>query len=120
MAFQAKTNTMSEALSGLLGQVAQMATLPDADMAFVTQLQQMIVQKLRSGMPNPHAGGMPGRPGAAGPPPGLGGGPGAGMPPGLAPQGPPPGMNTGGARMGVNPGQPGVDDLMRMLAGNAA
>lgn len=42
------TNTFAEALQRMLGDVAQMMTLQDADLDFVTELQGMVVSKLRA------------------------------------------------------------------------
>jgi hypothetical protein len=39
---------MQEGLGKLLGDIAQMQALPDADIDFLTQLQQVIVGKIRS------------------------------------------------------------------------
>lgn len=91
MAGARSTNTMSEGLQRLLSDVAQMATAPDADLQFLTQLQMMITQYLRSFAPQgtPQAGG-----------PGM----------------PPPG-NSGGAMQGLSVGAPQIQEVARMLGG---
>lgn len=87
------TNTMAEALQRLHADVAQMKVLPDADLAFVTELETMIVGYLRGPIDQMQAAGQlpPG-----GPPP---------------PQIPP--TQTGGL-MGQSP-MPNPDELRRII-----
>ncbi len=124
-------DSYAEGLRAFMQDLAYMTTMPDADLDFLKNLQEIVLSKIRQpidmyqqmtqaastggGSPVP-GGGMPqmGAPGASagGPPPGLaamlGGG---GMPPGGSPvpQGPGvPGMMNGVA-------MPPVDELRRLL-----
>jgi hypothetical protein len=112
--------SFAEGLKSILGNLAQLGALPDADMNVISQLQQAIVAVIRAGSPGDQAA-MAAR-GAGGPPPGAGAPPGAGGPPGGAPpMGPPSppaagGMAGPGAPMGglaPNPGN--MDEIRRML-----
>lgn len=122
-------NTMQEYLAGLLQDVAYMQSLPDADLEYLTNLQAVVLTKLREPMeaamaaaqssgPPPLGsaspmGGSPASPmgappmggGPMGPPPGMGGGPPMGG--GGAPQLPP------GLRNGI--ALPPVDELRRLV-----
>lgn len=111
------TNTMQEALQGLLTSISEMKLMPDADLEWLIQIETIILQKARepiermqsqgltAAMPpgGPQMGGMPG-----GPP--MGG-------PGMPPPGPPP------MPAGVGGGVPGMrsepmtnpDELRRMF-----
>jgi hypothetical protein len=121
----AQPATFADAMTKVLTDVAAASVLPDSDLQFTTQLQAAIVSRLRQGVgPPPGQGGMgrpPGQPMQA--PPGAGApgmGPG-GPPPGMG-GGPPPGMMAGPpGQGGVSPagGPPNVDELRRMLAGQA-
>lgn len=105
--------TAEDSLKKILGDIAQMSILPDADPQFVQQLQQMVTDHLRQvGSATP--GGM------AAP----GGGPSGGGAPSGPPLGaqPPPGMMTGGAQPSLNPlsgGGINTDELQRMLQSGA-
>lgn len=105
------SNTMAEGLQALVGTIASMKALPDADMEFLTNLETMVLNKLKEPV-RQMAGQMdqvgPGGP-PMGPPPGMGGPP--MMPPPMgAPGGPPTGV-----RMGSPMGNP--DELRRLLGG---
>lgn len=67
------TNTMQEALQRLLGDIAQMKTLADADIAWMTELESMVLTKIREPLdamrqsgqlpqPDQGMGGMGGQP----------------------------------------------------------
>lgn len=107
--------SMTDGLSKMLGQLAQMATFPDADLDFLTKLQMAITQYLRSsggqGPMDPNA--QQGQPGQPGMPPGA---PPSNVPPPSATPGAPGGM-AGGGMMGM--GMPNPDELRRMLGANA-
>lgn len=140
------TNTLPEALTKVLSDLAQMMALPDADIEFLTKLQTDIVGYLRqpidnqamqgqTGMPAP--GGMPGMPPGPGGMPmpggmGMGmGGPG-GMPTGGDPMaalmgGPPGGGTEPGGGMGggigglrAEPSMPSPDVLARLFQSRGA
>lgn len=112
------SNTMAEGLQTMLGSIATMKALPDADLQFLIELETGILKKLREPVDNmagqlqsvgqngPPPGGMPG-----GPPPG-------GMPPGMPmpPMGAPGGAPTG---MPMGAGAPNPDELQRLIGGNA-
>jgi hypothetical protein len=87
---------MAEALQRLHGDIAQMKTLPDADFAFITELETLVVSKLRDPATKMQAEGMlpPGGP----------------QPPMFPGQGQPVG---GGVMQGV--GTPPVDELRRLM-----
>ena len=102
--------TFVDALRNLLGDLAQISTMPDADLQFTVQLQGVITQFIRQqaldtlGPPGgaganagPEAGGAPSTPGL-GPPP--------------APTGIEPGGGAGMAGMGT----PNPDELRRVMA----
>ena len=119
------TNTQSEVLTSMLGDISTAKTLPDADLQFLVELETMILGKLREpldqaagqmGPGGPSAAGGPPAGPPAGPPP-----PGAGMPPMGGPMPPPP---PGGPEfMGPGPGGPpglrspgpSPDELARLL-----
>lgn len=48
MAQSRSTNTQSEALRGLLGNIADMKVMPDADISYLTNLETMILGYLRA------------------------------------------------------------------------
>lgn len=130
MASQRSTNTMSEFLQRILGDLAMAKTLPDADLQFLVGLETAILQKMREPVDalegqSAAVGGMeqgqaealppvpPGSDGMGGPMAGAGGGMGTPMPGGM-------GMSGAGG----GPGLPGVmsapqtippDELRRML-----
>lgn len=121
-----KNNTMQEALQEMLQNVAYMQSFPDADLDFLTNLQQQILAKLRAPVEQYMAQAQQSMGGGAapvGPPPGGGMGGGgdlasqmAGMMGGGGPAGPPPGPPAGlpaGLRNGG--GVPPVDELRRLL-----
>jgi hypothetical protein len=111
------TNTQSEVLTSMLGDISTAKTLPDADLQFLVELETMILGKLREPL-DQAAGQMgPGGPSAAGGPPP----PGAGMPPMGGPMPPPPpggpefmGPGPGGPAGLRSPG-PSPDELARLL-----
>lgn len=144
MATSSQPGTMVEALQHVIQDVSAAMTTPDADIPFLTQLQGVVVGRMRQGAggmgpgggapggqggpqgPPPGAGGPPpGAAGPGGPPPGgpPGGVPGtAGGPPTSGSAGPPPGMLQG--RPGPNgvtslAPQPSSDELRRLLASKA-
>jgi hypothetical protein len=90
-------DSFANGLRKILGEIAQLSTVPDADLQFCNELQGMIVGHLRQGL-QAAFGGM--------------------VSPDLAPPplGPPPGTMTGGASPGLSPGMPAVDELSRMLS----
>jgi hypothetical protein len=90
-------NTMSEYLTSLLQDVAYMQALPDADLEFLTNVQQMLVSKLREPIEMAMQASM------GGGPPGLGSADpsmGGGMMPGMDPMGGGGGMDPMAAMMG--------------------
>ena len=112
-------STFQSAMADILGRLGTAMSLPDADVAFVTQLQTVIAGRLK-------AGGSGAPPGGA--PPGAGpGGPPGGAPPGLQMPGAPTGQGQqlsqqppmmGGLSSGLNPKAqgPGQDpDEMRRI-----
>lgn len=138
MAGKPQNATFSDGLNNLLGQVAQLGAMPDADFQSVVALQTLITdmigqakakqaqqeladkqQQLQSQQGGSPGGGIMG----AGQPSPLGGGappPGASLPPGMgSTPGPQPpgqagmGMNPGS--MGGSPGTPDMDELARTL-----
>ena len=128
--------TMTEALQRVVQDISSAMTTPDADIPFLTQLQGVIVGRMRAGAGGGmqhQMGGGPQAPGGPpqGPPPGAGG-PG-GPPPGAPQGGPggpggpagpagPPGMMQGGPTPnGVTPLAqiPNADELRRQIAGRA-
>jgi hypothetical protein len=90
-------DSFANGLRKILGDVAQLSTVPDADLAFCSKLQVEIVQHLRMGLQQAFGGMMSQDV----------------MPPSMA--GPPPGTMTGGGSPGLSPGMPAVDELSRML-----
>lgn len=114
----------------MLGDIASMKVLPDADLEWLVGLETNIVGKIRepidrmqamgaTNVPGMPPGGQPPMPGAI--PPGMGGGMPPGMPGGM-PGGPPPGIPGGGT-----PGVPGMrqepqinpDELRRLMGAQA-
>lgn len=130
------TNTMAEALRGIMQDLAYVQTLPDADLDFISGIQQTILGKLRAPMDAYLQSQGPGQtapPQAAGPA-GLGGG--MGGAPAPDPTGSGGGMGAlvsqmmgaggGGAPMGPPPGvrpdtnmAPAADELRRLLSNRA-
>lgn len=114
--------TMNEGLQKVLSDLTQCMAAPDADMDFISKVQNVVVMRMKQGIggtPNPGAqpspGGSPGGPGGPG-------GPGAGGPPNAA-SGPPGGLpgamgGPGGAIPGPGaaspPGVPGVRSMPQM------
>lgn len=89
--------SMQEGLQTLLPDIASIMGAPDADMAFLTKLQQAVLLRIHQPKPGQPPAGQPGA-GAAG-----AGGPGAGA---AGPSAPPPG--AGGAPGGQPGGLPGM------------
>lgn len=107
------TNSASEMLKSLLQDIAIAQTLPDGDLEFLGNLQQIIIAKLREPAQQMlmQQGIAP-----AGPPLGPGGGMGGGM--GAMPTFPaPPGGGVAGLRNGGS--LPPVDELRRMIGAAA-
>lgn len=96
----------TDALQGFLGEVTALAASPDADLDFVLELRQMVLDKL-SGEADMAAGGA-GEAGMSGPVSSA-------SPPAM-----PPGGMTGEMPRGPMPGppQPNPNELERMLAGS--
>lgn len=95
------TNTMSELLQRLLGDLAQAKVLQDADLPFIMEMETMIVSKLRDPqMKMQDAGLLP--PGGPAQPPST---------PAFVGQGVPVG---GGVMQG--PGSPNPDELRRLMS----
>jgi hypothetical protein len=97
-------NTFAEELQKLLGLVANMKVLPDADPEVISQIENLVISTLRAPHDAVAAAGMS-----------QAGGPGAGAPVNMAPSqagaGLPPGFSGGG--MGMPMGSP--DEFRRML-----
>lgn len=130
----AQPTTMVEALQRVISDVSAAMVTPDADIPFLTQLQGVVVGRMRQGSGQPQGqpqqgGGQPG--GQPGQPPQPqqqppGGGPGGQPSPAGPPSGPPggaPGPQLQGRPTpnGVTPlaQAPDPDELRRMLAGKA-
>lgn len=101
------TNTMAEALQSLMRDIADMKTLGDADIPWLVQLENMVIERMKrpvemlrqSGQLPPADGGMGG----------AGGSGSMGMPAGA--------MQAGGLQAGAV--APNADELSRLLnAGN--
>lgn len=104
------TNTQTEVLQGILGEIAQAKLAPDADIEWLLGIETQILQKLREpidqAMQNSGLNGMP--------PPGQSAAPAdpmAGMIPGAGPSQPAPGVP--GIR--TSPSAPNPDELRRLL-----
>lgn len=113
------TNTMAEALRGVMQDLAFIQTLPDADVEFIASLQQTILSKLRAPMEAyMQSQGM--QPGGAGAPPMMDPAM-MGAPMGPGPAAPPsPDMGGGGVPGLRNGGAlPPVDELRRLLGAQA-
>ena len=106
------TNTQSEVLQSMLGDISVAKTLPDADLPFLVELETMILSKVRE--PLDQAAGQLGPQGPsapAGPPPAP-----PGMPPmGPMPCGPPPDTGGGAGVPGLRNQGPSPDELARLL-----
>lgn len=113
MANSRGTNTQSEALQGILGEIASIKTFPDADIEWLLGIETQILQKLREpvqqAIQNSDIGSQVPQS------PGMGGG---GMPMTPPPTGgmPMPG-GVPGMRSGVGPINP--DELRRVVATNS-
>lgn len=117
-------NTMVEWLNKINADLASAMTCPDADIAFLSDIQTKVLQKLRApydSNPNGPAAQLP--PAGGGAPPG---GPGGGPPPELAALlGGGPGPGGGAPMMGPPPGHmpmarpapPSPDEMQRLMAG---
>lgn len=95
------TNTMQEALQRFLGDISQMKTLADADLPWLTELETMVLSKIREPIDAMQQNGQLPQPSAPSPM----GGPMGGMPAG-APMG-------GGMMAGAAP--PNANELQRLL-----
>lgn len=104
MATPQSNDSWVNGLKKMLGEVAQLSTLQDADVEFAQHLQDTIVGHLRQGLPGSFGPYVD--PNAA--------------PPSLMQQGPPPGTMTGGATQGLSPGVPAIAELSRMLGNPGA
>lgn len=112
MAGTRQTNTFGEALQKMLRGLADMKTMPDADLPFIIDLETQVVGKLRS--PIDQQQGLSQVPGD--PSMGLAMGMQGQMPPQMGlPPGPPPGGGVPGLRS--MPTMPPPDELRRMLQG---
>lgn len=106
--------TFVESLRNTLGDLAQIATMPDADLQFIVQLQGIITQFIRQqamatlGPPGGAPGGAPG--GEAGAQAG-----GAPSQPGLGPPPAPQGIAPGGGAGMAGMGTPNPDELRRVM-----
>jgi hypothetical protein len=104
---------MTDYLRQIMGSLSEAKIVADADLPFLLEIEQMIVQKLRDPMTRmQQAGIMPGSPQQV-----PGGGPQM-MQPQQAPM--PPSMAGAGGVRGVptQPGAPNVDELRRLLTNN--
>lgn len=95
------TNTMSEGLRKLLGQITDLKVLDDADLPFLIGLETQVLQRLKQGadnalQPQQQPQQQSGLMGSPSPPPGMG------TPPGT------PGLMQG-------PSMPNSDELRRVL-----
>lgn len=109
MASSRSTNTMQEGLNGLLSQISEMKTMPDADLNFLIQLETTILQKIRE--PYDQMSGQMSAPTPGGQPmPPMPGGGGAPMPGGFTV-----GQGGGARGMRTEPNAPNPDELRRML-----
>ena len=97
------TNTMQEALQKMLRDIADMKTLPDADMPFLVQLENMILARMKQPVDDLRAQGQ--------------------LPPAQPPMGPQtPGMSAGagvGGGFMAGPNMPNADELSRLLNAGA-
>lgn len=110
--------TMTEGLQKVLQDLSMTMTAPDADIQFLSQLQGVVVGRMKAGA----AGAQ--QPGGQGGPPAGGGAvppPQAGPPTGGPPTGPPSQLQGGPTPNGVTPlaQVPNADELRRQLAGNS-
>lgn len=97
------TNTMAEALQGLMRDIADMKTLPDADIPWLVQVENMVIQRLNRPVEQLQASGqLPPGPNPMQPP--MGGGAPAGT------------LFGGGMMAGAQ--APSQDQLSRLLATN--
>lgn len=118
-----RVDTMSDFLRQIMGSLSEAKLVADADLPFLLDLEQRIVQKMRDPITRmQQAGIMPGSPGqvpAGGADPGMMGD----LPPGFGDQGAapqqsmPPSMAGMGGVRGVPTGPPQInpDELRRML-----
>lgn len=109
--------TFIESLRNTLGDLAQIAAMPDADLEFIVKLQGVITQFIRQ-----QAMATVGGPPTEAPPGGeAAGAPAEGGPssPGLGPPPAPPGIAPGGGAGMAGMGTPNPDELRRVMAGAA-
>lgn len=100
------TNTMQEALQRFLGDISQMKTLADADLPWLTELETMVLSKIREPIDMMQQNGqlpMPTDPGMGAPNP---------------MQGMPAGAPMGGGMM-AGPAAPNANELQRLLNSGA-
>lgn len=103
--------TFVDSLRNILGDLAQIASEPDADLQFTVQLQGVITQYIRQRMMD-----------TIGPPGGEGADVAAGGAPGSPGLGPPPasqGIAPGGGAGMTGMGTPNPDELRRVMSGAA-
>ncbi len=104
------TNTMAEALQKMIRDIADMKTLPDADMPFLVQLENIVLNRMKQPVQDLRDQGQ--LPAQQPPPfPGAGGG----MPGGM---GAPAGSLMGGGAM-AGPQAPNAGELARLLNAGA-
>lgn len=103
------TNTMQEALQRLLGDIAQMKTLADADLAWMTELESMVLAKIREPLDAMRQSGMMPQPTD----------PSMGMPGGMGGGGPLPGGTPMGGGMMAATAPPNANELQRLLNAGA-
>lgn len=123
-----RVDTMSDFLRQIMGSISEAKLVADADLPFLLDLEQRIVQKMRDPITRMQQAGImpgdaqpqPGAPGAGGMGlPDMGGGMPGGQPPMPMP-GAGPSMAGGGGVRGVTtqPGVPNSDELRRLLTQN--
>ncbi len=115
------TNTMSEALRGILQDLAYVQTLPDADLDFISTIQQTILGKLRAPMDAYMQSQSAAPGGIVAPPSAVGGLAGMGAPPpsALGMSGSPPADGGGAMEMG-GMGAGGMDAMVQQMMGAGA
>ena len=110
-------NTMSEQLRGMLGQIAEMKAAPDADIAYLTNLETQVLQFLRMPFEKQRLEAQLGGPAAGAAVPGAGATPAQPPAPGPAEQllfgTPPPRQRVPGVMNGPN--MPAPDELRRLM-----
>lgn len=100
---------MQEALQRFLGDISQMKTLADADLAWLTELETMVLSKIREPLDRMQQSGMMPPPQGGGGMGGMSGGP-------MAPM--PAGAQMGGGMMSAT-AAPNADELQRLLGAGA-